>query len=739
MIRYILMSAALCLAWAGAGEGENFQGMPVADISFSPPAQPIPPPRLQELIPLQAGKPLDATDIEHAIRALFVTGRYADIQVDAVRVGDGVKVTFITVENWFVGSVKVLDVKEPPSAGQLANATKLQLGELYSEEKISAAKESLLRLLAENGFFQATLGVETAARSDTQQIDIVFRVEPGRRAHFGEIRLAGKPDLTPLELRNITGWQEDRLFTQPALQAGLERVRRRYQKRSYLRTAIRVAGQRYLPGPNRVDLDLEINPGPRTEVVLSGASLSPKKLRSYLPIFQEGTIDRDLVAEGAENLRDYFQSQGFFEAKLDYDLGPEESGRILIEYQAVLGKRHNFATLEVSGNHFFDLATMRERMYLQPSGVQVRHGRFSQSLLRSDIQTIEELYRSNGFQAVKVRSRTEDDYQGREGDVAVFLSIEEGPQTLISQLKVAGNRSIPAKSFADKLSSIEGQPFSENNVASDRDEILSTYFQAGFPDATLEWRSKPGSQPNTVELEYAIKEGERQFVNQVFVGGYENTRPAVVRRQITVYSGDPLSQTAMLETQRRLYNLGIFSKVDMAVQNPEGQEEYRNVLFQVEEARRWTVGLGGGAEIARFGGSDTNLDSPAGATGFSPRVTLDVSRLNLLGTSNTLSFRSRFSTLQKRGLLSYDQPQWRGRERLTLTFISLYDTSRNVRTFTAQRLEGALQLQHKVSKPSSLFYRYSYRRVSVDEGTLKITPGLIPLLSQPVRVGLLSA
>jgi outer membrane protein assembly factor BamA len=49
-----------------------------------------------------------------------------------------------------------------------------------------------------------------------------------------------------------------------------------------------------------------------------------------------------------------------------------------------------------------------------------------------------------------------------------------------------------------------------------------------------------------------------------------------------------------------------------------------------------------------------------------------------------------------------------------------------------------VQLAHKYSKASTFFYRFTYRRVAVDNATLKINPLLIPSLSQPVRLGLLS-
>jgi outer membrane protein insertion porin family len=741
------MLVGLLLAWAGgAGSaraadvaGNRFEGLPITEIAFSPSRQPIPEPRLGQLIAVRQGSPLRAADVRLSIQRLFATGRYSDIQVDATLAGGGVKITFLTTESWFIGAVRVLNVQEPPTPGQLTAATNLVLGELYSEEKVAAAMEALRRILAANGFQNAAIEFETNRHSDTQQIDITFFVRPGKRARFGQIRLAGRPDLTVRQLQSLTGWSPEHSFTQPAVERGLERLRRHYLGTDHIQAVIRLAEQKFLPGPNRVDLVVQIDPGPKLEMVVSGAKLSRKQLRRYIPIYEEGTIDHDLLAEGARNLRDYFQTQGYFEAKVDFTQRPEQDGVILVEFQVAPGGHHEFVKLDVTGERYFDAATIRERMLLQPKSLTNRYGRFSQDLLRSDIEAIEELYRSNGFLDVRVASEVIDDYEGNKGDIAAFLKIEEGPQTLVSSLTIKGNQAIPAKVLMEKISLTPGQPFSESNVANDRDQILGYYFSQGFEDASLEWKSAPGPEPNRVSVEYTIHEGVRQFVNQVISDGSRTTRESTIRRQIQMHAGEPLSQESMIESQRRLYDLGIFSKVDMGIQNPDGEEQYRNVIFELEEARRWTIAFGGGAEIARFGGGQFSLESPAGATGFSPRVSFDVNRLNMFGNANTLSFRSRLSTLEQRGLVTYQAPDWRGKERLTLTYSSLFDKSRDVRTFTATRLEGATQLQHRVSKASSLFYRFTYRRVSVDAASLKINPSAIPLLSQPVRVGLLSA
>ena len=73
-----------------------------------------------------------------------------------------------------------------------------------------------------------------------------------------------------------------------------------------------------------------------------------------------------------------------------------------------------------------------------------------------------------------------------------------------------------------------------------------------------------------VRLTYHITEGRQVLVARVLLSGYEHTRPGVISREVGIRAGEPLSEGAVVETQRKLYNLGIFSRVSIAPQNPEG-------------------------------------------------------------------------------------------------------------------------------------------------------------------------
>ncbi|MEX2302791.1 MAG: POTRA domain-containing protein [Bryobacterales bacterium] len=732
-----LLLAALCL-WTDPLPCADFEGLPLGEIRFSPDNDLLLERHRSELILIEPGKPLDNRLLGQTIRNLYATGRFETIDADAELKDGEVTLTFLVRLSHFIGQVSVVGVPNPPTINQLANATKLDAGELMTERRVAAAEQGVLQILLDNGFPDALVKTDTAADDETQQADITLVVEPGVRAGFGRIFVTPSPVLTEPQVREITAWGRGDAYTERSVLRGLERLRKYYQKQDRWQVKVSAIRGGFNADSGEIDVVLNVEPGPRVLVTVEGESFSQGQLRRYIPIFDEGVIDNDLLEEGAENLRNYLQTKGYFNAAVEFDPASASGDEIRVVYDVNRGKRYALVQIEIAGNQWFDLETIRERMLIRTKSFQMRRGRFSQSLLESDISAIEDLYRSNGFRDIAITSRVEEDYQGAQGDLAVSITIREGEPTLVDDLIIEGMQKIKPDRFLPMLASAPGQPFSESSIATDRSLILAEYFNDGYQDASFEWERRPAGEDGRVIVEYHIREGESLYTRGAIVAGLVHTQPHLVQQQIRLTPGEPLSQSDMFETQRRLYDLGIFSRVDVALQNPEGEEPAKNVLLQLEEARRWVVGFGGGAEFARLGGNTGDLSDAVGDATFSPRVTIETTRLNFRGIGHTLNVRTRLSNLQQRALFTYEAPRWTGSEKWKMTLSALYDSSRNVRTFRGTRLEGALQLQHRLSRPSTALYRYTFRRTTIDEATLQISPSLIPLASRPVRVALFS-
>ncbi len=691
---------------------------------------------LLQMLPQKPGQPLDRDQVRESIRVLFATGRFADIQAEVTPSGPDVRLTFTTSLNFFVGAVDVEGAPNHPNNNQIVNATKLQLGELHTLDKLDRALQNVRQLMQENGYYRARVTAESTSNAANQQVNILFHITAGEPAHVGEVNLTGHAKFSEGQLQDIARMHPGDRVTAARVTNSLQHLRKKLQKQQRVLAQVSIAKQEYHPESNAVDYTYLIEPGPVVAIYAEGFHISHGVLKKEIPVYEENALDDDLLNEGMRNLLDYLQSRGHFDATVEIrrESAPDT---VRVIYRIDPGPVHKFDLIDITGNKYFPRQILRTRLQIQPSGT-FSHGRYSGELLKNDVANLQALYVSNGFREAKIQTKVDDNYRGAENHIAVHIHIEEGPQTLVGSLHVVGNQKIDAKAFPE-FNTAEGQPYSEQSLANDRESILDYYFNHGFSNANLEITTKPSpGQPNHEDVTYTIQEGEQFFVNRVMVAGLDHTRDYVVQREIQVVAGQPLSQQDILETQRKLYDLGIFSQVDTAVQNPDGSDPQKNVLVQAQEAKRYTFTYGLGLEFET--GLPVGSNSPTGSTGVSPRVGFDITRLNVGGRDQTLTFQSHVGRLQQRGLISYQVPKLFNSDLFKLVYTVFYDNSLDVSTFTSQRWEGKIDLRQQLGllKPNyseSITYRFDYRRVKASSIVSDFSPAEFSLFSLPARVG----
>jgi outer membrane protein insertion porin family len=691
--------------------------------------------RLLDLIPQKAGAPLDREGIRESIQALHATGRFADIQAEAERTSDGrVDLTFRMRANFFVGEIFVTGTPNPPAANQVVNASKLQLGELFTQEKIDGALSSIKQLMEQNGYYRSHISDEQQPQAETQQMNIVFHIVSGPHARVGRITVVGQAGFSEAQIQDIAKMHTADYVTVQRVGRALDHLRKKYQKQNRLLSQVAISSRTYRPETNTVDYTFEIQPGPKVEITVEGFKISHSQLKKNVPVYEENALDDDLLNEGRRNLLNYMQGLGYFDAKVTLQKNPASAGEMRVTYDIDAGDRHKLLKLAITGNKGFSEEQIRSRMQIQPAGRFLAHGRYSQSLLSADVRNLTaNPYLANGFLNVKITPKVEDNYQGKENDLAITLQIDEGSQTMVGTLQIVGNETALASPFPD-LNISPGQAFGYSKINEDREILLNYYFNNGFPNATFEVSSKPSpSNLLLMDVTYTIREGDQVIVDQVYTAGLEHTRPFIVQREIQIKPGDPLSQLDMLNTQKRLYDLGIFSQVDTAVQNPDSSEREKNVLVNVQEAKRYTFNYGLGLEFQTGQPSSSN-NQPLGETGVSPRVSFGMTRLNFRGLNHTVALKANVGGLQQRGLISYTAPRWFNKPNWRLTLTAFYDNTVDVTTFTSQRLEGSVQAEQTINKASLMTYRLTYRRVRASN--IQTSPDQIPLLSQPTRVAI---
>jgi outer membrane protein insertion porin family len=716
----------------------KLEGQPVAEIRILDESGKEIAPHIASL-PLHLGEPFDIAKERDILRELYRTGDFGDLQVKAVPTPKGIRLDFLVRRNYFNNSIRIEGLKDPPSEPAALAALRLGLGEPFRQSALLEAIDRLKDTLHNEGLYQAKETWKLTPHEDTRQMDVTITVDPGQRAVIGSFVVQNKTPYPDDELIHRSKIKVKNQLTTARVTKASDRLKKYLVNQGYLGAGVLITPGPYDPKFNTVALKYEVNAGPRVSIEIVGAHLSKGKLHMILPIYAEGAVDQDLLQEGRRNLRDYFQRQGYFNANVDLTSGGDstDKGRV-ISYKVTLGDKYRLAEVGFTSNKYFDKKLLESRLQLQPASFG-SNGHFSQQLVNEDADSIRGVYLSNGFLDVKVTPSVDDNYQGKKGNLFVSFAIMEGPQTLVDNLHMEGNKVISTEALLGVIGSSPGQPYSAASVASDRNNILAMYYNEGFPEAHFQEEITPGSSATEVRLTYHIVEGVRIEVARVLITGYQFTRPGVISRQVKIKPDGPLRESDIVETQRRLYNLGVFNRVQIEPQNPAGTDPEKTVVVDLQEGKRYTIGYGAGFEVQQIGAScssssksSSSCNPNATVIASSPRLIFEASRSNMFGLAQTLTFRARVSTLEYRSLVSYTADNFGGHPSLGVQLIGLADKMQDVQTFTSVRYEGAFQVAEKFSRSSSILYRYFFRRVNASD--LHITPDEIPLFSQPTLV-----
>src|SRR5580692_7586959 len=537
-------------------------------------------------IAVEIGKPLDREQIARSIRALYGLGDYADLKAVVTAVASGVRLDFVVRENLFFNRVLIEGLTPPPTDASAAAAMQLALGRPFRQEDVDEGLARLLDVLKEEGLYTAQVSAENEPHPETHQMDILVHVKPGPRAIVESVKLQNGTAYRDAELISRLKMRAGQPVTTARILRGTNRIRKFLVKKGRLSARATVRRGEYNAAKNTVPLDLEVTEGPQVQLAVTGAKFSRGELKRLVPVYQEGAVDTDLLEEGKRNIRERLERDGYFDAQVNYTMetkevqGKQQKSKVteeVITYRIERGARHRLVGIEITGNHYFSTELLRSRLQVYGAAFESR-GRFSRRLIEADAESMHGLYDANGFLNAKVDGQILDDYKGKKGDIYVRYAIQEGEQTRVASLEIAGIRAFREEELLGVVGSTAGQPYSDFNVTTDRDNILAMYFNEGYPEATFtstaervaagtgeagkdsktetpeeeksqkreeekEKKSKPeAAQAPPVVLVYHITEGPQTRVRRVLLSGYSRTRVGVILREIRVKAGAPLRE-----------------------------------------------------------------------------------------------------------------------------------------------------------------------------------------------------
>ncbi len=638
---------------------------------------------------LKAGDVLTRTGVKDAVQFLYECGRFSEIVVDAQQMGEDVTLRFLLRQNFYFnkffveGSVNL-------QGRSLVDLATMPVGQRFTEERLEEARQAVLKLLKDRGFYLAQVKTRTARDEKSRQVNTVFELQAGSLAVIRSIEVTGIPPQGADLVQRKFGYQKGKPYDRSRLNNRLENLRKYFMKKGYLAALARVS-ESFDSETNTVALTLDVANFGKMRVTVEGFKIDRNQLRRLLPVLGGEGINEGILEEGVANLKEYLEDRGYPEAEIRISDTVDDSGVHVFRHVVTPSRRFTVAYIRFKGNHALTEREMLESLEIQAATFFQKTG-YSISRLDEDVDSLKSLYESRGYLEAQVIPLVEPATEERK--VGITYLCEEGRLSRIQSLTIKGNAALSTQDILSRIKLVAGKPYSPSLVERDRQTLLAAYNDLGYLQAQVLVHVGAPDKENSYPVEFQMNEGTRLIVDRILVLGNERTRDFVVKKRILLKESQPLSLGKMLQTQQGLYGLGIYDQVRVAPQNPDSTAPYQDVVVRLQESKRFTIRYGLGYQERE-----------------KLRGTLEFTDLNLFGFARRADIRLRGSSIEQQALFNLQQPQIRAipvESYFTFSALRRKDVS-----FDSRRYNMSYQFSHPFGIHSWGMLRYNFKNVRI--------------------------
>jgi outer membrane protein assembly complex protein YaeT len=514
-------------------------------------------------------------------------------------------------------------------------------------------------------------------------------VRPAEKVRVQAIRILGSPGMPTRKLFRLFRVEPDDTLDRDRIADRIDKILKRYRRKDHLQAVVEAREEPVEGDPGRVNVVLLSEAGPEVHIRVEGAPHRRKSERRTRELWNASVFPEEVPEEARSKLEADLREDGYSRAKVEIALPVDTPAKREVILKAEAGPRAKVETIEIAGNPTLRTDWLKDFIKTK-EGRTLHPGRAG-----DDAARIRAHYLSLGFAEAKVPPPKIDLTQ--DGTRAnLRFDISEGDPTKIAQIRVAGNAAVPAEKLLQDLPIHTGDFFTREKARTAGEAIRRVYDREGYSRAQVSYSV---AAEGGATLVYQVEEGPRRFVGRIEIEGNRLTRNEVIRREITLAEGKPLSAQEILKTRRALYRLGVFSAVD--IKEVEGEDPARpTVRILVSETRNLTQALGIGY------GTDEGI-----------RGLYEITNSNLLGRARTIGLQLRGSDVNSRVQFLLRDPFLFNRKLDSL--LSAFWERRERDSFTLTELGTTLQVSNPHGEKDRTIYRYTLKDEDVSD--LQIT------------------
>ena len=493
----------------------------------------------------------------------------------------------------------------------------------------------------------------------------------------GQVTVAGNSPIPEAELRKRFGLRTGKSYDFFRFRKGVDRVKEALSRKGYPEAILRT--ERKAPAKGTVDLALTVEAGLPVQFVYEGPGVPGRVRRKVESAWSRNSFDSLRSRQAEAVLLEHLSGGGYYEAKVDsaVQYGPDGAKRVLFEIAP--GKKQRRLEFAFPGASRENLAGLRElfrdKQARQEAVLKPQRAR----------EMVTEFYRSRGYLEADVKPRVFE--KPKPGTLLFSLPVSEGERYRVGKVEVAG------ASEAVAMPLTAGQAYVPAEADRGAEQIDEALEAKGYTKTATAVEVAPDRAAKTVDLTYRVAPGDKQLVQSVEVEGNRYTSASLVRSQVAMKPGEPISVRKLSQARRNLYDTGAFAFTDLELQ-PGGAAT--RLVAKVREVRPYEL---------RYGGLYDTENGPGGILDFSAR--------NVLGAARLIGFRGRYDGQLHEGRAYFEQPNLR---RFPMKWVTTGFVRREVnQTFITDRTGGSTTAELRWKQFYRLNAGYRFEQVHTFE------------------------
>jgi len=284
---------------------------------------------------------------------------------------------------------------------------------------------------------------------------------------------------------------------------GADKLKEFYEQEGYFEVGITPEVEKLADGD--VTITYRIAEGRRIsidQIVIEGAQgLTPKQVKGAMDtqereyIVLRGTVQRQKLDEDVDRIIQLYNDFGYVQARVESSeiQVDREKARATVRVVVVEGPQFKVGGVDVTGNAVLPIEEVRKRIELKTGDV------FSRSKLRDSVKGITDLYSAVGRASADVAPNPLQDIPARL--VNIVFEINEGPETYVERINIAGNTRSEEKILRREIPMAEGDLFTSQKLARAKQRLTNlNYFDK------VEAKTAPGSAKDKIIVNIDVTE-----------------------------------------------------------------------------------------------------------------------------------------------------------------------------------------------------------------------------------------